>query len=83
MTATADTYSYSDEFSDLAFTNSDGVTVTIGVTENGWTATATHAAWGTEVGCAIFYGGIDWATHTPGGSVLPNPGGVFCDDKPR
>jgi len=76
----SDEYSYTTVVSDLAFTNSDGVMVTIGVSEDGWTAKATHVAWGTEVGCAIFYGGIDWVMRTPGGGVPPTPGDVFCDE---
>ena len=76
----SDEYSFTTVVSDLAFTNSDGVIVTIGVSEDGWTAKATHVAWGTEVGCAIFYGGIDWVMRTPGGGVPPTPGDVFCDE---
>ena len=78
----SDEYSYSTVVSDLAFTNSDGVIVTIGATEDGWTARATHVAYGLEIGCAIFYGGIDWVMRTPGGAVPPNPGEVFCDEEP-
>ena len=76
----SDEYSYTTVVSDLAFTNSDGVMVTIGVSEDGWTAKATHVAWGTEVGCAIFYGDIDWVMRTPGGGVPPTTGVVFCDE---
>ena len=78
----SDEFSYSTVVSDLAFTNSDGVIVTIGVTEDGWTARATHVAYVMEIGCAVFYGGIDWVMRTPGGAVPPNPGEVFCDEEP-
>lgn len=52
----SDEYSYSSDASALAFTNSDGVTVTIGASSSGWTGTATHAALGTSEGCAMYYG---------------------------
>ena len=78
----ADEYSYSTVVSDLAFTNSNGVIVTIGATEDGWTARATHVAYEMESGCAIFYGRIDWVMRTPGGAVPRTAGEVFCDAEP-
>jgi prepilin-type N-terminal cleavage/methylation domain-containing protein len=52
----ADNYTYTTATADLAFTNSEGVTVTIAATSSGWSATAYHAALGTGEGCAIYYG---------------------------
>ena len=73
----SDTYAYSATDTDLAFTNSDGVTVTITVStaNDGWNATATHAALGTTEGCAMYYG-----NHTaPTSPTTPTqPGEVAC-----
>lgn len=72
----SDAYSYTTTTADLAFTNSDGVTVTIGATSSGWTGTATHAALGTSEGCAMYYG---TATAPTVGTATPaQPGEVAC-----
>ncbi len=72
----SDAYSYSSAVTDLAFTNSDGVTVTISASASGWAATAVHAALGTGEGCAIYYG---TATAPSVGTATPTqPGEVAC-----
>ena len=73
----SDTYAYSDVAADLAFTNSDGVIVTIqNVTASGWAATAHHMALGTDQGCAYFYGTA--AAPTVGTATPTQPGEVTC-----
>ncbi|MDC0160324.1 prepilin-type N-terminal cleavage/methylation domain-containing protein [Gemmatimonadales bacterium] len=64
----ADHYSYSTDIEDLAYTNSDGVTVRIIVSSSGWSASATHSDLGMNEGCAIF-GGADLP---PNGLVTPS-----------
>ena len=73
----SDTYAYSATPADLAFTNSDGVTVTITISTaaDGWNATATHAALGTTEGCAMYYGNHT-APTTP--TTPTQPGEVAC-----
>ena len=71
----SDAYSYSSVVSDLAFTNSDGVTVTPNATTSGWSASATHAALGTGEGCAIYYG---TATAPTSPTTPSQPGEVAC-----
>ena len=71
----SDAYAYSTVTSDLAFTNSDGVTVTSAASSSGWSATATHAALGTGEGCAIYYG----TATAPSAPTAPSqPGEVAC-----
>ena len=50
----ADNYSYTTSTAALAFTNSEGVTVTIAASTSGWSATATHSALGAAEGCSIY-----------------------------
>ncbi len=70
-----DVFSYSDVATDLAFTNSDGVTVTIAASSSGWSASAWHAALGTAEGCAMYYG----TATAPGTPIAPTqPGEVAC-----
>jgi type IV pilus assembly protein PilA len=71
----SDAYSYSTATTDLAFTNSDGVTVTIAASSSGWNGTVTHTALGTSEGCAIYYGTAT-APTTP--STPTQPGEVSC-----
>ena len=72
----SDAYAYSTVVADLAFTNSDGVTVTIAASSSGWSGTATHAALGTAEGCSIYYG---TATAVAVGTATPTqPGEVAC-----
>jgi len=74
----ADNYSYTSSTAALAFTNSEGVTVTMSaVTTSGWAAAATHSALGTTEGCAIYYGTVASAPSV--GSATPTaPGEVAC-----
>ncbi len=71
----SDAYAYSTAVTDLAFTNSDGVTVTIAASSSGWSGTATHAALGTAEGCALYYGTAT-APTTP--TTPTQPGEVKC-----
>ncbi len=65
----ADSLTYSSNFNDLEFSSSDRVTVSIAeATGTGWSATATHQAFGAADGCSVYYGN---ATAT----TLGNPGG--------
>ena len=51
-----DNYVYTNSFTALGFTNSDGVTITIGeATNTGWSASATHAGMPLDA-CAVFHG---------------------------
>ncbi len=71
----SDAYSYSAVAANLAFTNSDGVTVTIAASSSGWSASAWHAALGTSEGCAMYYG----TAAAPSNPVAPTqPGEVAC-----
>ncbi len=72
----SDAYAYTSSAADLAFTNSDGVVVTMStVTSSGWAASATHAALGTSEGCALFYG---TATAPTAPTTPSQPGEVAC-----
>lgn len=72
----ADNYSYTTSTSDLAFTNSEGVTVAFDeATTSGWAAHATHSALGSTQGCAIYYGN---ATAPTSPTTPSNPGEVKC-----
>ena len=73
----ADGYEYSGSLTDLGFTQSDGVTVTVTAsgTNQGWQATATHVALDAALGCAVYYGD----GTAPGSHGSPtNPGEVAC-----
>ncbi len=71
----SDAYSYSAVAANLAFTNSDGVTVTIAASSSGWSASAWHAALGTAEGCAMYYG----TATAPSAPIAPTqPGEVAC-----
>jgi len=71
----SDAYAYSSVAADLAFTNSDGVTVTPTASSSGWSASAIHAALGALEGCAIYYG----TAAAPGAPAIPTqPGEVAC-----
>ncbi|MFQ5536165.1 MAG: type IV pilin protein [Gemmatimonadota bacterium] len=72
----SDNYTYSTNTSALAFTNSEGVNVTISASTSGWAASATHSALGTAEGCAIYYG---TATAPSVGTATPtSPGEIAC-----
>jgi len=73
----ADAYSYSNQTTDLSFTNSEGVNVAISnVSNSGWAATATHSALGGSEGCSMYYG---TSTAVAVGTTTPSqPGEVAC-----
>ena len=73
----SDSYAYTTSTAALAFTNSEGVHVTMStVSTSGWAAAATHSALGTGEGCAIYYG---TATAPSVGTATPtSPGEVAC-----
>jgi len=72
----ADNYAYTTSATDLAFTNSEGVTVTISASTSGWAASATHSALGSSEGCGIYYG---TATAPTVGTATPtSPGEMAC-----
>ena len=71
----SDAYSYTTATTDLAFTNSDGVTVVSAATSSGWSASAVHAALSGSEGCAIYYG----TASAPTSPTTPSaPGEVAC-----
>ena len=73
----SDYYSYTNSTVNLAFTNTEAVTVTIAATTSGWSATATHSALGTAEGCAMYYGTV--ATPPTVGTATPTaPGDLAC-----
>jgi hypothetical protein len=71
----SDSYSYTTSTASLAFTNSDGVTVTIAATASGWAATARHAKLLPTEGCSIYYGSAE-AFTTPATPIAP--GEIAC-----
>jgi prepilin-type N-terminal cleavage/methylation domain-containing protein len=72
----ADNYSYTDSNTALTFVSSSGVTVGIGASSSGWSATATHSALGGSEGCAIYYGTS--SAPTVGTATPTSPGEVSC-----
>ena len=53
----SDNFNYSTDLAALEFSQSDGVTVVVGVaTSTGWSATATHEGLTAAQNCALFYG---------------------------
>ena len=73
----ADNYTYTTSTAALAFTNSEGVAVTIQAGTSGWAAQATHSALGSGQGCSIYYG--QGVAPTAVGSATPSlPGEVAC-----
>ena len=71
----SDHNAYTSSATDLAFTNSVGVEVTVYATQGGWAGWARHAALGPSQGCAIYYGEspVSWETI---GVVTPTQPGV-------
>ena len=74
----SDHYAYTSSATDLAFTNSDGVQVTVYATQEGWAAWATHAALGPSEGCAIYYGESPVSLDMIGEVTPTHPGEVVC-----
>lgn len=52
----ADERSYTSEKSDLAFTSSVGVRVSVNADEESWSANATHISLQSSEGCSIYHG---------------------------
>jgi len=66
---------YAGSPSTLGFQASEGVTVSLIVTPTGWWAAATHEAFPSDVGCAV-YGG---SASPPRSPIIPSePGVVEC-----
>ena len=78
----SDHYVYSSVATALNFVDSDGVTVSIGTSNNtGWSATATHAALATSEGCMVYYGEAT-VPSAPSSAVANTtaPGQIGCSD---
>jgi len=74
----ANNYTYTTDKATLGFVQSEGVNVTVGAASaSGWSASATHQAFGTTTdGCAIYYGD---ATAPPSAPTTPSaPGEILC-----
>jgi prepilin-type N-terminal cleavage/methylation domain-containing protein len=69
-------YAYTTVRSDLDYEVSDGITVVVTATIDGWSASAIHAAMGTSEGCVVFYGNA--TTPTVGPTTARNPGETAC-----
>ena len=72
----ADTYSYTSTVASLGFVTSDGVTVVIAASTDGWSASSVHAALAGTEGCAIYYG--SGSAPTVGTATPGSPGEVAC-----
>ncbi len=73
----SDAYSYTSNTTQLAFTNSEGVNITIPATStDGWAAYATHTALGAARGCAIYYGSASAPSGAP--ATPTQPGEMSC-----
>ena len=70
----ADNYAYTNSATNLTFVASEGVTVGIGASASGWSASATHSALGASEGCSMYYGTS--TAPTLGGPTAP--GEVAC-----
>ena len=78
----SDHYTYTNNATALNFVDSDGVTVSIGTSNNtGWSATATHAALASAEGCMVYYG--EATVPSDPSSAAANttaPGQIGCSD---
>ena len=74
----SDHYAYTSSATDLAFTSSDGVEITVYATQKGWAAWATHAALGPSQGCAIYYGESPVSREMIGEVTPTHPGVIVC-----
>ncbi len=74
----SDHYAYSGSATDLAFTSSEGVEVTVYATQDGWAAWATHAALEPSQGCAIYYGMSPVSREMISEVTPTDPGVVVC-----
>ena len=69
---------YTSSAMDLAFTNSEGVEVTVHATPKGWAAWATHAALGPSEGCALYYGESPVSREMIVEVTPTHPGVIVC-----
>ena len=76
----SDHNAYTSSATDLAFTTSEGVEVTVYATPKGWAAWATHAALGPSQGCAIYYGESPLSREMIGDVTPIHPGVIVCAD---
>ena len=76
----SDHYAYTSSATDLAFTNSDGVEITVYATPKGWAAWATHAALGPSQGCALYYGESPVSREMIGEVTTTHPGVIVCTE---
>jgi len=67
---------YTSNTDALAFTESDGVQVTIVASQNGWSAWATHRVLDTDEGCGITWGDPPVVAGPGNGSLIP--GQIDC-----
>ncbi len=72
----SDTYEYTSTVLSLGFVTSDGVTVVIAATTNGWSASSVHAALASTEGCAIYYG--DGGSAPTVGTATPTSQGEMA-----
>ena len=71
----SDNYTYTNSTTALGFVESEGVNVSITASTSGWSATATHDALGTSLGCAVYYG----SATAPSSPTAPTaPGEIAC-----
>ena len=76
----SDHNAYASSAKDLAFTNSDGVKVTVYATQDGWAAWVTHAALGPSQGCAIYFGESPVSREMIGEVTPTLPGVIVCTE---
>ncbi len=74
----SDHYAYTSSATDLAFTSSHGVEITVYATPKGWAAWATHAALGPSQGCAMYYGESPVSREMIGEVTPTDPGVIAC-----
>jgi hypothetical protein len=72
-----DASEFAESPEDLSFVGSDGVAIAVTSSDEGWAATASHVALGSEHGCAVFFG----VAPIPDGPAVPEaPGQVACTE---
>ena len=82
---TSGAFTYSANLADLEFNPSSGVTIaapTVTADGQAWGTSATHAALGASLGCAIEFGEGDPAVSVPGGAAISatQAGAPICSD---
>ncbi len=74
----SDHYAYTSSATDLAFTSSEGVEITVYAAQKGWAAWATHAALGPSQGCAVYVGESPVSREMIGEVTPSHPGVIVC-----